>query len=188
MRPASPVRLASLPTATRVGIIAHAQTWKRLRVFPERRQAGGRAPGSTAALASSNSARPRCVPSLSNWVSVAQDAEYGKLTTRALQVLTSEQPVEAMVRLRAPTKFGSVRASRGRRRICSSVPVGTRWPRGMSAGRLDPQCQPLSRSSPRGRWQRRACTASALHAIARARSPLRPMPPLARHARSGQHP
>ena len=45
-------------------------------------------------------------PASSNRVSEAQDAEYGETTTWArCRSLTSEYPVEAMVRLRAPTKF-----------------------------------------------------------------------------------
>ena len=45
-------------------------------------------------------------PASSNWVSEAQDAEYGETTTWARwRSLTSEYPIEAMVRLSAPMKF-----------------------------------------------------------------------------------
>ena len=47
-----------------------------------------------------------CAPASSLSMSASQDAEYGETTTWARwRSLTSEYPVEAMVRLRAPTKF-----------------------------------------------------------------------------------
>ena len=58
-------------------------------------------PASLRAVASSHSAQ-----AWSRSVSASQDAEYGETTTWARwRSLTSEYPVEAIVRLRAPTKF-----------------------------------------------------------------------------------
>ena len=77
---------------------------KRAGVQPQERARPGLvklSPVPVSSPASSNSA-----PASSRSVSASQDAEYGETTTWArCRSLTSEYPVEAMVRLRAPTKF-----------------------------------------------------------------------------------